>query len=120
MSNFVLNHTEVPPGGSFYYVQPETNARIEGTNYEAWMSSIEKHRIGNRIELEPMWKLHVEEWLCHDLKSKGIDWCRIVGTGDIVAWGLRPIAHLADQYLGTHLATCKTCSKRQDYLNKNW
>ena len=116
---FVLDHSIVPPGGCFYYVQPETKARIEGYTYESWMESIRKHREGNGIELEPLWKLHVEEWMCHDFKARGIDWCRIKGAGDVLAYGLRPLAHAADQYLGTNLATCKGCSNTKHRMN-NW
>lgn len=118
MASFVLDTSQVPPGGQFYYVQPETGCRLEAGDYNSWMEAIAKHRNGNGIELEPLWKLHVEEWLCHDLHSKGMDWCRINGKGDVVAYGLRPIAHLADQYLGTHLATCKSCHNRQQTWNK--
>lgn len=118
MAKFVLDHSTVPPGGSFYYVQPETGARIEAGDCETWFVAIEKHRQGNGIELEHLWRLHVEEWLCHDLKERGIDWCRIQGTGDVIAYGLRPIAHFADQYLGTHLALCRGCANRQQQLNR--
>ena len=118
MAKFVLDHSMVPPGGFFYYVQPETGARIEAQDYNSWVETIERHRVANGIALEPLWKLHIEEWLCHDLHTKGKDWCRINGTGDVIAYGLRPLAHLADQYLGTHLATCKGCHQRQQQLNK--
>ena len=118
MAKFLLDHTVVPPGGNFYYVQPESGARIEAPNVNDWFTAIEKHRTANGYELEPLWRLHIEEWLCHDLKTRGIDWCRIQGTGDIVAYGLRPLVHAADQYLGTNLANCKGCSGRQHFLNK--
>lgn len=118
MAAFVLDHSTVPPGGVFYYVQQETGARIEGYNYESWMESIQKHREANGLELENLWKLHVEEWMCHDFKMRGIDWCRISGIGDVIAYGLRPLAHAADQYLGTNLASCSGCSNRQKQLNK--
>lgn len=118
MSNFVLDHSMVPPGGCFYYVQSETKARIEAGDYDSWMRAIEQHRIANKLELENLWKLHVEEWLCHDLKTKGKDWCRINGLGDVIAYGLHPIAHFVDQRFGTNLATCKSCSNRRHQLNK--
>ncbi len=118
MARFLLDHTVVPPGGNFYYVQPETGARIEAGDVNTLFNAIERHRKANAIELELNWRLHVEEWLCHDLKTKGIDWCRVNGAGDIIAYGLRPLAHVADQYLGTHLASCKGCHQRQHYLNK--
>lgn len=118
MASFVLDHFTVPPGGCFYYVEPKTGARIEGGDYAAWTDAIEKHRKANGIELEPMWKLHIEEWLCYDLASKGKDWCRINGAGDMIAYGLRPLAHLSDQYLGTKLASCGGCAQRQQSMNK--
>jgi hypothetical protein len=118
MSAFVLDHFMVPPGGAFYYVQPETGCRIEAGDYQTWMETIAKHRAANGIEFEPLWKLHVEEWLCHDLHTKGKQWCRVQGLGDIIAHGLRPIAHAADQYLGTNLANCNGCSNRQRTMNK--
>lgn len=118
MASFVLDHFMVPPGGSFYYVQSETGARIEGFDYASWVEAIEKHRIANNLEIEPLWKLHVEEWLCHDLKTKGKDWCRVNGVGDIVAYKLRPLVHLSDQYLGTNLATCRSCRNRQQQMNQ--
>lgn len=117
MAHFVLDHTIVPPGGCFYYVQAETGARLEAGDYNSLIDAIEKHRKANGLEIEPLWKLHVEEWLCHDLKTRGIDWCRINGVGDVIAYGLRPLAHFSDQYLGTNLANCKGCHNRQQQLN---
>lgn len=114
---FVLNHFTLPPGGKFYYVQPETNARLEGHSYKAWMDVIEKHRKANGLLLEVGWMFNVEQWLCRDLKNKGINWCQVKGLGDGVAWALRPVASLSDQYLGTKLHECKSCQKRQDQLN---
>jgi hypothetical protein len=118
MSKFILSHSEVPPGGMFYYVQPETNCRIEGGDYDSWINAVELHRKANQIELEPLWKLHVEEWLCHNLHAQGKPWCRIQGLGDVIAYGLKPITYLADQYLGTNISSCKGCANRQQQWNK--
>lgn len=118
MASFVLDHYTVPPGGVFYYIQSGTGSRIEGGDYVAWMEAIEKHRIANGIPLEPMWKFNVETWLCQDLASKGKDWCRINGVGDAVAYLARPIAHAVDHVLGTNLANCGGCARRQQQLNK--
>lgn len=38
--------------------------------------------------------------------------------GDIVAQAAKPVVVISDRYLGTDLANCKGCKKRQTALNK--
>jgi hypothetical protein len=64
------NRAETPPGG-YKYTQPETGVTFTHYAYDAFMTAIMEHRLGNNIPLDTDWREKIGEQMC---KERLPDW----------------------------------------------